>query len=105
MESWLTTNEYTIPKGASEPFDPYVQDGSYFFVAKVKPDEVTFRDGVLVVPYWMTNSPGDFGNKDVVQWRQWPQAIDNRPCLVIGSMYSCANKRQLRTPHRLELRS
>jgi len=45
MESWLTTNEYTIPEGASDAFDPSVQGGSYFFVAKVKADEVTFRDG------------------------------------------------------------
>ena len=71
MESWLTTNEYTIPEGASDAFDPYVQGGSYFCVAKVKADEVTGCDGELVVPYWMTNSPGDFGDKDVVQWRQW----------------------------------
>ena len=69
MESWLTTNEYTIREGASDAFDPYVQDGSYLCVAKVKADEVTFRHGEMVVPSWMTNSPGDFGDKDVVQWR------------------------------------
>ena len=45
----LTTNEYTIPEGASDAFDPYVQGGSYFFVAKVKADEVTFRDGNAVL--------------------------------------------------------
>ena len=67
MESWLTTNEYKIPEGASDVFDPYVQGGSYSFVAKVKADEVTFRDGELWVPYWMTNSPGDFGDKEVAQ--------------------------------------
>jgi hypothetical protein len=60
MESWLTTNEYTIPEGASDAFDPYVQDGSYFFVAKVKADEVTFR----------------VGYKDVAQWRQCLQTTD-----------------------------
>ena len=49
LESWLTTNEYTIPEGASDAFDPYVQGGSYFFVAKVKADEVTFRDGNAVL--------------------------------------------------------
>ena len=49
LESWLTTNEYTIPEGASDAFDPYVQGGSYFFVAKVKADEVIFRDGNAVL--------------------------------------------------------
>lgn len=68
MESWLITNEYAIPEGASDAFDPYIQDGSYLFVAKVKADDVTFRDEEMVVPYWMTNSPGHFGDKDVVQW-------------------------------------
>jgi len=71
MESWLTTNEYTNPEGTSDAFDPYVQGGSYFFVAKVKADEVTFRDGEWVAPYWMTNSLWDVGDKDVVQWRRW----------------------------------
>ena len=72
MESWLTTNETRIPEGASDAFDAYVRGDSYFFVAKVKADEVTFRDGELVVPYWMTNSLGAFGdNKDVALWRQW----------------------------------
>jgi len=49
LESWLTTNQYTIPEGASDAFDPYVQGGSYFFVAKVKADEVTFQDGNAVL--------------------------------------------------------
>ena len=40
MESWLTTNEHTIPEGASDAFDPDVQGGTYFFVAKVKADEL-----------------------------------------------------------------
>lgn len=49
LESWLTTNEYTIPEGASTHFDPYVQGGSYFFVAKVKVEEVTFSEGNAVL--------------------------------------------------------
>ncbi len=43
LEQWLTTNDYTIPEGANVHFDPYVQSGSYFFVAKVRVDEVTFN--------------------------------------------------------------
>ncbi len=49
LETWLTSNQYTIPEGANVHFDPYVQSGSYFFVAKVKVDEVTFNDGNAVL--------------------------------------------------------
>ena len=49
LETWLTSNDYTIPEGASTHFDPYVQSGSYFFVAKVKIDEVTINDGNAVL--------------------------------------------------------
>ena len=49
LETWLTTNEYTIPDGASTHFDPYVQGGSYFFVAKVNIDEVTMTESGNVV--------------------------------------------------------
>jgi len=49
LETWLTTNEYTIPEGASTHFAPYVQAGSYFFVAKVAIDEVTINNGNAVL--------------------------------------------------------
>ena len=64
MESWLTPNGTTFPEGANDAFDPRVQVGSYFCVATVKADDVACRDGQWVVPYWMTNSPGDFGDDD-----------------------------------------
>ena len=48
MESWLTTHEATIPGGASDAFDPYVQGGSHCFVAKVKAEEVKVRFHVQV---------------------------------------------------------
>lgn len=35
LETWLTTNGYNIPKGASEALRPYVRLGMKFFVAKV----------------------------------------------------------------------
>ena len=66
MASWLTTNETTIPEGKSDALNPYVQDVSYFFVAKVKAGEVAFRDGELVVPFWKTNLPGGFDDRDGV---------------------------------------
>ncbi|MEZ4460652.1 MAG: DUF2330 domain-containing protein [bacterium] len=35
LETWLTDNDYNIPTGAAPYFEPYVQSGMYFFVAKV----------------------------------------------------------------------
>lgn len=35
LESWLKSNKYNIPKGASQAMKPYIQKGMYFFVAKV----------------------------------------------------------------------
>ncbi|MEZ4460654.1 MAG: DUF2330 domain-containing protein [bacterium] len=35
LETWLTDNNYNIPMGAAPYFEPYVQSGMYFFVAKV----------------------------------------------------------------------
>ena len=41
LESWLTTNNYNIPAGATEIFEQYIQQGMYFFVAKIDPAKVT----------------------------------------------------------------
>lgn len=49
LENWLDDNEYTIPDGSAPYFEPYVQAGMYFFVAKVNADEVTFEDGKAVL--------------------------------------------------------
>jgi uncharacterized protein (TIGR03382 family) len=35
LETYLSDNDYTIPAGAAPYFEPYVQAGMYFFVAKV----------------------------------------------------------------------
>lgn len=35
LETYLSQNDYTIPTGAAAYFEPYVQAGMYFFVAKV----------------------------------------------------------------------
>ena len=42
LEGWLNNNDYNIPDGASPYLDPYVDQGSYFFVAKVDPEKVTW---------------------------------------------------------------
>jgi hypothetical protein len=49
LETWLEGNGYAIPSGAGPYLDPYVQSGSYFFVAKVDPTKVTFREGKAVL--------------------------------------------------------
>ena len=49
LDSWLTTNEYNIPDGFGTHVTPYVEEGMYFFVAKVNVDEVTMVDGRAVL--------------------------------------------------------
>jgi MYXO-CTERM domain-containing protein len=45
LESWLIKNDYNIPAGAKDVLDPYVAAGTKFFVAKVDPTLVVFKDG------------------------------------------------------------
>ena len=45
LEAWLEQEKYNIPKGSSETLASYIQQGMYFFVAKVDPERVTFEDG------------------------------------------------------------
>jgi MYXO-CTERM domain-containing protein len=45
LETWLHENKYKIPEGAEPLLRPYVAEGSKFFVAKVDPKKVTFKDG------------------------------------------------------------
>jgi len=49
LETWLTANNYKIPAGATEIFEQYIQQGMYFFVAKVDPTKVTFKDGQAIL--------------------------------------------------------
>lgn len=42
LETWLTENDYNVPTGAGPYYQPYIDAGMYFFVAKVDPAEVTF---------------------------------------------------------------
>ena len=45
LDTWLKQEKYTMPGGAEPYLRPYVQNGSKFFVAKVDPDKVKFKDG------------------------------------------------------------
>lgn len=49
LETWLHDNAYVIPEGSAPYFQPYVDSGSYFFVAKVDPEKVTFENGHAVL--------------------------------------------------------
>ena len=49
LETWLHREQYNIPSGAGAILNPYVQLGTKFFVAKVDPQRVTFRDGRAVL--------------------------------------------------------
>lgn len=44
LEKWLLANKYNIPPGAAKVLAPYIAQGMYFFVAKVKSDKVKFDD-------------------------------------------------------------
>ncbi len=44
LEQWLSDNDYNIPDGAAPYLDPYIQQGSKFFVARVDTGKVEFDD-------------------------------------------------------------
>ncbi len=51
LDTWLQDNSYSIPEGASPYFEPYVQEGMYFFVAKVDITKVTMNgDNAVLSP-------------------------------------------------------
>ena len=45
LDTWLRQERYQIPPGAEPFLRPYVESGMKFFVAKVDPAKVTFKDG------------------------------------------------------------
>jgi hypothetical protein len=45
LDTWLRREKYSIPKGAEPLLRPYVEGGMKFFVAKVDPKKVKFKDG------------------------------------------------------------
>ncbi len=42
LDAWLGANNYAVPAGAAPYYQPYINAGMYFFVAKVDPTKVTF---------------------------------------------------------------
>jgi len=49
LETWLGDRGYTIPSGSDQYLQPYIQNGSKFFVAKVDAAEVEFENGEAVL--------------------------------------------------------
>jgi MYXO-CTERM domain-containing protein len=45
LDTWLRTEGYNIPAGAGDVLRPYVEQGMYFFVAKVDAKKVSFVEG------------------------------------------------------------
>jgi len=105
LETWLTENEYSIPDGAAPFLEPYVQDGMYFFVARVNAEEVTMNDGnavlsplrfyydssefTLPVRLGLINSQGD---QDLIVYT-----------LGLGQRYEVANRPNVTIPTNIEV--
>jgi MYXO-CTERM domain-containing protein len=49
LDRYLRANKYEIPKGAEPLLRPYVEQGTKFFVAKVDPKKVTFKNGMATL--------------------------------------------------------
>jgi MYXO-CTERM domain-containing protein len=50
LETYLKENNYAVPSGAGPYYQPYIDAGMYFFVAKVDPAEVAFdADGNAIL--------------------------------------------------------
>ncbi len=61
LDTWLRNNEYDIPDGAEQYFQPYIEQGSYFFVAKVDLEKVEYADGqALLSPIRFHYESDDF---------------------------------------------
>jgi uncharacterized protein (TIGR03382 family) len=49
LDRWLRAEHYAIPSGAAALRRPYVEGGWKFFVAKVDPKKVAFKDGMATL--------------------------------------------------------
>lgn len=49
LDKWLKQEKYNIPDGAAPLYQPYIEAGQYFFVAKVDPEKVKYQDGRAVL--------------------------------------------------------
>ena len=49
LDAWLRDHNYKIPDGAEPLLRPYVEQGMKWFVARVDPKKVTFKDGMATL--------------------------------------------------------
>ncbi len=49
LETWLKQEKYNVPAGAAPLYQPYIESGQFFFVAKVDPKKVKYVDGRAVL--------------------------------------------------------
>jgi len=49
LDVWLRDNQYNIPSGAEPLFKQYIEQGQYFFVARVDKTKVTYDDGQAIL--------------------------------------------------------
>jgi MYXO-CTERM domain-containing protein len=49
LDGWLRAHHYQIPEGAEPLLRPYVELGTKWFVAKVDPKKVAFKDGMATL--------------------------------------------------------
>lgn len=62
LEMWLVEQDYNIPEHAAPYFEPYVEAGQYFFVAKVNSHKVNQENGnVVLSPLRIHHESKEFG--------------------------------------------
>ncbi len=49
LDRWLAQEKYNVPAGAGPLYQPYIESGQYFFVARVDPKKVNYVDGRAVL--------------------------------------------------------
>lgn len=105
LETWLNDAKYNIPKGAGPYFEPYIQAGMYFFVARVDASKVKFQDGkALLSPLRFHYESDEFalpirlglinakGEQDLIVYT-----------LGKGQRYEVANRKNVFVPTNIEV--
>lgn len=110
LEDWLNENGYKQPKGATKFLAPYIQQGMYFFAAKVDVEKVTFdQEGkALLSPIQFKYTTDDFqlpirlgllnakGDQDLMVFilAEDRYEVANKPNIFIPTNLNVAAKRK-----------
>jgi hypothetical protein len=49
LDTYFEDNDYAVPPGAADYYQPYIDSGNYFFVAEVDSSKVTFENGKAIL--------------------------------------------------------